>query len=100
MRPHKQKTGQEEILRVRLERLVSREHELVVLAGKIKWERFDEKFGVLFHRKEGRPGIPTRLMVGLHYLKYTFNLSDEQVVYRWVENPYWEATEEDAVFSE
>ena len=29
-------------------------------------------------------------MVGLHYLKYTFNESDESVVDRWVENPYWQ----------
>ena len=34
-------------------------------------------------------GIPIRLMVGLHYLKHTFNESDETVVDRWVENPYW-----------
>jgi hypothetical protein len=29
-------------------------------------------------------------MVSLHYLKYTFNLNDEQTVERWVENPYWQ----------
>mgnify|MGYP001492475842 CR=1 FL=1 len=29
-------------------------------------------------------------MVALHYLKYTFNLSDEDVVEAWVENPYWQ----------
>ena len=29
-------------------------------------------------------------MVGLQYLKYTFNESDESVVARWVENPYWQ----------
>jgi hypothetical protein len=27
-------------------------------------------------------------MVTLHYLKYTHNLSDEDFVYGWVENPY------------
>ncbi|NLX12316.1 MAG: transposase [Phycisphaerales bacterium] len=31
-----------------------------------------------------------RLMVGLHYLKYTFNESDESAVAHWVENPYWQ----------
>jgi IS5 family transposase len=30
------------------------------------------------------------LMVALHYLKYTLDLSDEQVVRGWVENPYWQ----------
>ena len=29
-------------------------------------------------------------MVGLHYLKYAFDQSDESVVERWVENPYWQ----------
>jgi len=29
-------------------------------------------------------------MVGLHYLKHGFNESDESVVERWVENPYWQ----------
>jgi IS5 family transposase len=29
-------------------------------------------------------------MVGLNYLKHTFNLSDEEVVERWIENPYWQ----------
>ncbi len=37
-----------------------------------------------------RPGIAIRLMVGLHYLKYMFNLSDEAVVERWVANPYYQ----------
>lgn len=29
-------------------------------------------------------------MVGLHYLKHAFNVSDEALVERWVENPYWQ----------
>ena len=29
-------------------------------------------------------------MVGMHYLKYTYDLSDEEVVEQWVENPYWQ----------
>jgi len=29
-------------------------------------------------------------MVGLHYLKHTFDKSDEAVVNCWVENPYWQ----------
>jgi IS5 family transposase len=30
------------------------------------------------------------LIAGLHYLKHTYGLSDEQVVQRWSENPYWQ----------
>jgi len=29
-------------------------------------------------------------MVGLHYLKYSFNESDESVLERFLENPYWQ----------
>ena len=29
-------------------------------------------------------------MVGLQYLKHVYGLSDDQVVMRWVENPYWQ----------
>ena len=52
-------------------------------------EAAEARFGG-FYAEEGRPGIPIRLMVGLHYLKHTFNESDESVVARWVENPYWQ----------
>ena len=38
----------------------------------------------------GRPPLPTRLMAGLAILKHTFDLSDEVVCARWVENPYWQ----------
>ncbi len=29
-------------------------------------------------------------MVSLHYVKYQCDLSDEEVVSRWVENSYWQ----------
>lgn len=34
--------------------------------------------------------MPTRLLVGLHYLKHSYHESDESVVEKWVENPYWQ----------
>lgn len=49
----------------------------------------EARFGGLY-AEEGRLGIPIRLMVGLHYLKHAFDESDETVVARWVENPYWQ----------
>ena len=73
-----------------LEDLVNREHPLVQLAGKIPWGELDKRFGAYYEEKTGCPGKPTRLMAGLQYLKYTYNLSDEETVARWVENPYWQ----------
>ncbi|ESY42095.1 hypothetical protein X747_15315 [Mesorhizobium sp. LNJC384A00] len=43
-----------------------------------------------FIARSAGPAKPTRLMVGLHYLKHVHELSDEEVVERWVENPYWQ----------
>jgi hypothetical protein len=48
------------------------------------WGRFDDAFGG-FYRPIGRPAKPTRLMVGLHYLKHVHDLSDEETVVRWVD---------------
>lgn len=75
--------------KIELARLLSEDHELVQIAQEINWERFEEKFGESYSDK-GRPGISTRLMVALQYLKYAFDLSDEAVVMGWVENPYWQ----------
>ena len=60
------------------------------LAKVVDWDRLDEMFGKTFCLDNGRPAISTRLMVSLQYLKYTFNLSDDDVVAEWVENPYWQ----------
>jgi transposase, IS5 family len=65
-------------------------HPLVRLAGVIDWQVFERRFGELYHPHVGRPGVPIRLMVGLCYLQHTFALSDQAVVARWVENPYWQ----------
>ena len=73
----------------RLETLCASNHPLVVLANEIQWSVFEEAFETLYADK-GRPGQPTRVMVALHYLKHTFNESDESVVERFVENPYWQ----------
>jgi len=73
-----------------LEKICSEKHPLCVLSRSIDWNFFDEKFGSLFHEKLGRPSSRTRLIVGLHFLKAMYNESDESVVYKWVENPYWQ----------
>ena len=38
----------------------------------------------------GRPAVPVRLTAGLLYLKHAYDLSDEAVCERWLENPYWQ----------
>ena len=75
---------------IELERIVDKQQPLVTLSARINWATFENKFGQHYDDKKGRPGNPTRLMVGLHYLKYSYNLSDEEVVERWMENAYWQ----------
>lgn len=81
---------QSSLFQVELAKLVDMRHPLVQLAGKIDWQRFEAELECCFSDTDGAPAKPTRLMVGLHYLKHTYNLSDEQTVKRWVENPYWQ----------
>lgn len=76
--------------RTRLANLLNERHPLVKLAQQIDWRSFDEHFGTYYSEGTGRPATSTRLMVSLHYLKYTHDLSDEAVLRGWVENPYWQ----------
>ena len=90
MRPSKpQKNNQQDLFRQRLDNLFNMRHELVLLADEIDWGRLDDHFGQFFS-ENGRRGIPSRLMLGLHILKHTYALSDEEVCARWVENPYFQ----------
>ena len=61
-----------------------------MLAERIDWSQFESGIKERYAKELGRPGVNTRLMVGLIYLKHAFNESDESVVARWVENPYWQ----------
>ncbi len=75
---------------MRLDLSLDLDHELVRLAQAIPWERLAAEFGPLYCTDNGRPGVPIRLMAGLHFLKHLKGLSDEQTVRGWVENPYWQ----------
>jgi IS5 family transposase len=70
--------------------MLDQRHELYRLADLIDWNRFDAEFGALYCPDNGCPAKATRLMVGLQYLKHLYGLSDDHVVMRWVENPYWQ----------
>ena len=91
MRPtREQDQPQRELFQVELEQIIDLDHPLVRLGMCIDWASFEEALGATYHPTQGAPGISTRLMVALHYLKYQHDLSDENVVAHWVENPYWQ----------
>ncbi len=60
------------------------------LAALIDWEVFEREWAGFFRSHTGRPATPPRLVAGLCYLQHAFALSDEAVVARWAENPYWQ----------
>lgn len=80
----------EDLFRSRLEQILNLKHPLCVLAERINWLVFEREFGSLYHETMGRPGLPIRLLVGLHYLKHIYGESDELVVEKFLENPYWQ----------
>jgi len=86
----KKSTPQRQLFGGELSEMLNPEHPLYVLAERIDWQQFDVAIGDCYASDLGRPGVNTRLMVGLMYLKHAFDESDESVVARWVENPYWQ----------
>jgi IS5 family transposase len=65
------------------------DHKLCLLAKEIDWEGLEKEFAPLYGTT-GRPSIPIRTIVGLLLLKQMYNLGDETVVERYLENPYWQ----------
>ena len=80
----------DDLFRQRLDELVNAKHPLVQLTRHIDWAAFEREWAGFFPSHRGRPAIAPRLVAGLLYLQHTFALSDEEVVERWVENPYWQ----------
>lgn len=86
----KRETGEHDLFRSRLDQIINMKHELVRLAQVIDWPVLEARFGSVYSDGPGMPPLPTRLMAGLAILKHTFDLSDEEVCARWVENPYFQ----------
>jgi IS5 family transposase len=81
---------QRDLFNAQLSQILNLDHPLVVLADKIDWLRFELALAECFPSDLGAPALSTRLIVGLLYLKHAFNESDESLVERWLENPYWQ----------
>jgi len=62
---------------------------LIALADTINWDSFNDSF-VKYYANKGRLAKPIRLMVELLLLKQLNNLSDEDVVIQWKQNPYYQ----------
>ncbi len=69
--------------------MINPRHPLYRLADAIPWEELDSYFDD-YYSEIGRAANPVRLMAGLLILKQMNNLSDETIVAKWVENPYYQ----------
>lgn len=81
---------QSRLFETKLKSFLNKRHSLIRLAQAIDWSYFDREFGELYSEGRGRPPLPTRLMVGLTYLKYTYDVSDEAACEEFLENGYWQ----------
>jgi IS5 family transposase len=83
-------TGQTDVFRSRLDQIIDLGHELARLARLIDWRFLEERLSAPYSAAHGYEPLPIRLMAGLSILKHTFDLSDEALCARWVENPYYQ----------
>jgi IS5 family transposase len=90
MKPRKPPVVQDDLLRARLVEMIDMRHELVKLGTLIDWDVFEREWAGFFPSHTGRPATFSRLIAGLLYLQHAYALSDEAVVARWSENPYWQ----------
>ena len=90
MKPRIPPIEQDDLLRARLVEMIDMRHELVKLEALIDWDVFEREWAGFFPSHTGRPATLPRLVAGIFYLQHAFALSDEAVVARWAENPYWQ----------
>ncbi len=69
--------------------IINLQHELVPLTHYIGWEGLIENYFAKFYSNFGRCNVKTRLKIGLHMLKHTYNLFDKIVCKQYVVNPYY-----------
>lgn len=84
---------EQDLFRSRLEDMIDPKHPLVRVGEAMPWDDLFAQVGdalPAIPAGAGRRPLPARLMLGLLYLKYAYDLSDEAVVARWLENPYWQ----------
>lgn len=89
-KPQRIETRQDDLFRTRLSVQLNPKHPLYVLSGLMNWQELEDHFSQLYQAEKGHPPLPIRLMVGLMMLQHIEGLSDEEVVKKWVENPYYQ----------
>ncbi|WP_082323923.1 IS5 family transposase [Xanthomonas oryzae] len=100
-RPAAEQLPADELFRSRLENQIDLRHPLVQLSHRLPWSALEQALSPRLPATTGtggRPALPVRLIAGLLYLKHAYDLSDEAVCGRWLENPYWQFFTGEVVF--
>ena len=83
------KNPQLNVFQTPLKSFIDLSHEIVLLSNQVDWDQLEEDLSIYYSDK-GSPAVPVRKISGLLILKRMFDESDESVVERWKENPYWQ----------
>ena len=81
--------GQQGVFGNELGFMLDPNHPIYRLTQKISWADIERDLAG-YYKSGGRPALPIRLMAGLMVLKHTFDVSDEELVEQWRQNPYWQ----------
>lgn len=81
---------QRDLLRPPLDEVIDLDHALVRLGKAVDWNLVERQFGLACRPGSGQPPLPTRLVAGLLMLKHLYDLSDDALCVRWLENPYFQ----------
>ncbi|RBD34459.1 transposase, partial [Xanthomonas oryzae] len=88
-RPAAEQLPADELFRSRLENQIDLRHPLVQLTHRLPWSALEQALSPRLQATTGaggRPALPVRLIA----VKHAYDLSDEAVCERWLENPYWQ----------
>jgi len=85
-----EKTPQLDMFKIPILHYIKESHKLVLLSRNIDWDKIDNDLSQFYCLDNGRPGTPIRKVAGMLLLKRMFDESDESVIERWIENPYWQ----------
>lgn len=88
MSKHDKPLAESPLFQTPLSKFINPKHELVLLAEKIDWNSLDLNVSGAKSTGVGRPMMKPRLMSGIFLLKHLYNLSDENVLRQFIENPY------------
>jgi LacI family transcriptional regulator len=91
MRSKQRRASEKDFVGPRLEEIIDGRHSLAKLSAAIDWRLLEGRLGAAPSTalQQGRPS-QVRLLVGLAILRQLYELTDDMLFDRWLENPYFQ----------